>query len=227
MTAPNHRAALLASDLFRAMDAPTVDAVLARATVRRIAAGEDLLHRGDPASGLFVVLEGRLRVSVVSAEGGEVMLGMLGPGEVIGEMSLLDGQPRSADVAAIEPSALLFVERAHVMELLRRDAALCLRLMAVLCRRLRDANEAVEDVALLDVPARLGRVLLRLARGFGVAEPGGAVRIGARVSQRDLALLAGTSRETANRELRALEAAGVIGKSQGRIVLLRPDDLEA
>ncbi len=221
----SEREALGRSELFRALGDAAIEAMLARAARRRIAAGETLIRRGDPSTGLFVVVEGRLRVSVVSAEGGEVTLGMLGPGEVLGEMALLDGRERSADVTAMEACTLLFVERRLFLEMLRRDAELCLRLMAVLVRRLRDANETLEDVALLDVPARIGRVLLRLARNFGVAE-GSGVRIGVKLSQRDLAMLAGTSRETVNRELRALEAAGVVARDGGRVVVLRPEELE-
>ncbi len=220
-----HRAALLQSELFRALGDAAIDAVVAKAARRQVAAGEALLHRGDPGTAMYVVLQGRLRVSVVSAEGGEMMLGMLGPGEVIGEMALLDGRPRSADVQAMEPCLLLEVGRAQVLALLRGDAELSLRLLAVLSRRLRDVNEAVEDVALLEVPARLARVLLRLARNFGTKQ-GNAWRIGVKIAQRDLAMLAGTSRETVNRELRALEADGTIARQEGRLVILRPDRLE-
>lgn len=225
LTEPAHRAALLASELFRAMSAPQIDAVLARAVVRRVAAGETILHRGDPSTGLIVILEGRMRISVISPDGGEVILGLLGPGEVLGEISLLDGRERSADVTTMEPCALLIVERAHIMEMLRRDAELCLRMMAVLCRRLRQANETVEDIALLDLPARVARVLRRLAREFGKPEKTG-IRIGAKLSQKDIGMLVGASREKVNRELRTLEEAGTIAKRDGHLVILRPRDLE-
>jgi CRP/FNR family transcriptional regulator, cyclic AMP receptor protein len=222
---PAHRAALLASDLFRAMSGPEIEAVLARAAVRHVSRGETVLHRGDPSTGLIVILQGRLRISLVSPEGGEMALGVLGPGEILGEISLLDGRERSADVFTMEPCALLVVERTHILDLLRRDADLCLRLMAVLCKRLRQANETLEDIALLDMPARIARVLQRLAREFGAPTKEG-IRIGAKLSQKDIAMLVGASREKVNRELRALEDRGTIGKQDGHLVILRPQDLD-
>ncbi len=217
MTPNPARAALLASDLFRTMD---VDALLARASTREVARGEMVLRRGDPSTGLIVILVGRLRIGVVSAEGGEVSLGVLGPGEVLGEISLLDGQPRSADAQAMEAGRLLVIQRAHILDMLRADAELCLRMMAVLCRRLRAANETAEDIALLDLPARIGRVLARLGREFGKPGRLGLV-IELKLSQRDIALLVGASREKVNRELRVLEESGAIAKQDGRIVILR------
>jgi len=222
---PAHRAALLASDLFRTMSACEIDAVLARASVRHVAAGETILHRGDKSAGLIVILSGRLRISVVSPEGGEVTLGVLGPGEVLGEISMLDGRERSADAQTMEAAALLVVDRAHILDVLRRDADLCLRLMAVLCRRLRQANETVEDIALLDLQSRVARVLARLAREFGTPVKGG-IRIGPKLSQKDIAMLVGASREKVNRELRALEQAGSIAKQDGHLLIVRPRDLE-
>jgi len=218
------RTAFLASDLLRTMAATDLDAVLARATSKSVETGHVILHRGNPASGPIVILQGRLHISVVSEDGGEATLHVLGPGQEVGEISLLDGRPASADVQAIEPCQLLLVHRANVLAILRRDAELCLRLMAVLCQRLRQANDTVEDLALYNLPDRIGRVLLRLAREFGRTE-GSGVAIGIKLSQREIASLVGASREKVNRELRLLEEAGVISKRIGGIVILKPAEL--
>ena len=220
----NPRAALLDTDLFRAMAPAEIDAILAGASSAKVDAGQVVLHRGDPASRLIVILQGRLRVSVVSADGNEATLRVLGPGQVVGEISLLDGRVASADVQAAEPCQLLFVQRATVLGLLRRDPELCLRLMAVLCQRLRQANETVEDLALYTLSERVGRVLLRLARDFGRKEAHGIV-LGIKLSQREIASLVGASREKVNRELRLWEETGAIAKRQGTLVILRPERL--
>ena len=146
---------------------------------------------------------------------------MLGAGEILGEISLLDGAERSADVAALEDCVLLIVERAGFLGLLRRNPDLCLKLMGELCRRLRHANLAVEDLALLDLPGRIGKLLLGLPQIVGPTRS----RLTIRLSQRDLATLAGGSREKINRQLRIWEKAGVIARDRGHIVILRPERL--
>jgi len=220
------RAALSRSTLFQVLQPPEIDAVLAQTTVKRVARSELILRRGDGSSGAHIIVAGRVRVGTISEDGREVMLGVLGPGDVIGEMSVLDGEDVSADVTALEDCVLLFLERARFLRLLRADADLCLRLMAVLCRRLRRSNATLEEMALLDLGARLARLLLRLAGDYGAPTARGT-RIEVKLSQKDFGTLVGSSREKVNIKLREWEEAGVLGKDAGRLVLLRPDVLAA
>ena len=221
LDATARRSALSRTQLFQSLQSSELDAVLARAVVRRIAKGEVILHRGDASPGMFVIVTGRVRVSVVSEDGKEATLGVLGPGEVLGEISLLDGEECSADVAAQEDCQLLMIERNQFLRLLRSNSELCLHLMAVLSRRLRRSNAILEDIALLDLPSRLGRLLLRLAEDCGVAA-GRGTRIEVKLSQKDLGTLIGCSREKVNKQLRQWEQGGVLGKDGGRIVILQP-----
>jgi len=220
--AAERRAILTRSPLFQALQPEEIDAILSRASVRRVGKGETILSRGDPGTGMLVILGGQVRVSVVSEEGKEVTLGVLGPGEVLGEMSLLDGEDCSADAAAIEDCVLLFVDRGQFFRLLRASSDMCLRLLSVLTRRLRRSNSALEDMALLDLPTRLGRLLLRLAHDYGCATPIGT-RIEVKLSQKDLSTLVGGSREKVNRQLREWEDEGLLGKDAGRIVVRKPE----
>src|SRR5579875_2101113 len=123
------RAVLRHSALFQKMTPEELDGVLARAVVRRIARGEFILHRGDPSIGMFIIAGGRVRISLVSEDGKEVTLGVLGPGETLGEMSLLDGEDCSADASAQEDCVLLLIERAQFLRMLRGNADLCLRML--------------------------------------------------------------------------------------------------
>lgn len=210
--------------LFGALSAEQRAQVLAQAISRSYARGDTILRRGDPGNSMLLVVQGRVRVGVTSEDGREVTLGILGPGDVLGEMALLDGQERSADVVAIEDCGVKLLERGRFLRLLRESPELCLKLLGVLTERLRRANRAVEDIALLSLEGRLARLLTRLAQDYGKPE-GRGVRIDVKLSQKDLSALVGSSREKVNRQLRAWEEEGTLGKASGHLVLLHPERL--
>ncbi len=174
MDAVARRQALARTQIFQALRPEELDAILARAAVRRIARGEVIRRRGDPGSGMVVIVSGRVRISLTSEDGREVTLTMLGPNEVLGEMTLLDGGECSADATAQEDCVVLTVERTQFLRLLRSNSELCLGLVTVLFQRLRRANAALEGMALQDLPTRLGRVRCiqgrHAHRGEAVAE---------------------------------------------------------
>ena len=218
------RAALKASPLFQCLQPAELDSVLAHATTKRFARGSTILRKADPGTGMVVVLSGRVRIGAMSEEGKEITIAILGQGELLGELSLIDGQPRSADAIALEECVVLRVERAHFLGLLRGNSDLCLRLMTVLCGRLRKVNAALEDIALLDLSGRLGRLLVRLAREYGISAPGGT-RIAVRLSQKDLSTLVGASREQVNRQLRQWEQEDIISQDKGYLTIQDLDRL--
>ena len=215
------RAALQASPLFAAMETAELDEILGFATERRVRRGQMIFQRGDNGSSMMAVLRGRVRISSVSGDGKEVTLNVISPGEIFGEIALLDGEPRSADATAIEETQLLVVERRQFLPFLRRNEGLFLRLLAVLCRRLRRTSMALEDIALFDLPVRLGRVLLKLAEDYG--RPGAdGTRIDLKLSQRDLSNLVASSRESVNKQLRLWREQGLVDLEDGFVVLRRP-----
>jgi len=218
------RKALRDSTLFQVLEPAEVENILAHAVTRRVPRGTVVLRKGDPGRSMLLILRGRMRISSMLPAGREVTLNVVGPGEAIGEMSLLDGEERSADVTALEDCMVLAIERARFLRLLRENPDLCLRLIAMLSRRLRGANMAIEEITLLDLPSRLGNLLRRLARDCGVATPSGT-RIEIKLSQKDLGALVGGSREKVNHQLRQWEQAGLIGKDRGYLVLVRPEKL--
>jgi CRP/FNR family cyclic AMP-dependent transcriptional regulator len=219
------RAALANCQLFKSLSTEELDAVLSRATLRRVARNSLILRRGDYSAGLAVILLGRVRISVTSENGKEVTLAVLGPEEVLGEMSVLDNEQCSADATALEDCVLLTVDRERLIRLLRSSADLCLRLVATLCGRLRRSNALIEDMTSLDLQSRLARLLLRLAHDYGTESMYGT-RITLRLSQKDLGTLVGGSREKVNRQLRCWEDDGAITKTDGHIVILRPNLLQ-
>jgi CRP/FNR family transcriptional regulator, cyclic AMP receptor protein len=219
------RDALLGCPLFAAMRPEELDEILNFASERRVRRGQMVFRRGDSGSSMMVVLRGRIRISSVSAEGKEVTLNVINPGEVSGELALLDGKPRSNDGAATEDTLLLVVERREFMPFLARNQDLMLRLLAVLCEKVRRTSMALEEIALFDLPVRLARVLLKLAEDYGRPCSTGT-RIDLKLSQRDLSNLVASSRESVNKHLRVWRENGWVDLEDGFLVLRRPAELE-
>ena len=221
------REALLSSAFFRSMKPEEIDEILGFAIERRFARGTTIFSKGDPGTSMMAVLAGRLRAVNVSAEGKEVILNVIGPGEVVGEIALLDGKSRSSDVIAVEDTTAMVVERRDFLPFLFRHESLVERLLVVLCDRLRRTSGALEEIALFDLPARLARLLVKLAADYGKPYEGGGTRIGMKLSQRDLSNLVASTRESINKQLRIWREAGAIDLVDNHIVLLRPQDLQA
>ena len=192
-----------------------LDEILKFASERRVRRGQTIFQRGDNGSSMMAVLRGRVRISSVSGDGKEVTLNVISPGEIFGEFALLDGKPRSNDAAASEDTLLLVVERRHFLPFLAQNQDLTLRLLAVLCDKLRRTSMALEEIALFDLPVRLARVLLKLAEDYGRPSAAGT-RIDLKLSQRDLSNLVASSRESVNKQLRAWRENGC-GRSGGRL----------
>jgi CRP-like cAMP-binding protein len=218
------RAALLGSSLFAAMRTEELDEILKFASERRVRRGQTIFQRGDNGSSMMAVLRGRVRISSVSGDGKELTLNVISPGEIFGEFALLDGKPRSNDAAASEDTLLLVVERRHFIPFLAKNQDLTLRLLAVLCEKLRRTSMALEEIALFDLPERLARVLLKLAEDYGRPSAAG-IRIDLKLSQRDLSNLVASSRESVNKQLRAWRESGSVDLEDGFIILRRPDAL--
>ncbi|MBU6499594.1 MAG: Crp/Fnr family transcriptional regulator, partial [Rhodospirillales bacterium] len=220
------REALLANPLFRPMQPAQLDEILGFAVERHCPRGTTIFSKGDPGSSMMAVLAGRVRIAAMSAEGREITLNVIGPGEFFGEIALLDGQPRTADAVAIEETRLLVVERRHFLPFLLRHGELVEALLGVLCGRLRRTSLALEELALFELPVRLARLLLKLAADYGRPAEGGT-RIDLKLSQRDLGTLVAGSRESVNKLLRQWQGEGVIARADGHVVLLRPQALRA
>ena len=186
--------------------------------------GETICLRGDPGESFYVIESGRVKISLASPDGKEMILNLLGPGDFLGDLALLDGAPRSADAVAVDPSRLQLLHRADFRAFLEAHPTVMFALLAFLTRRLRHNAEIIEDAAFLDIPARLARVLLQLATD-GKQELDDTSLVTPRLTQAELAGMVGATRESVNRWLRFYERQGIIRPDHGRIALLRPDAL--
>jgi len=205
--------------LFRGLGDDALRHLASQSRHRRFRAGEVIFYQADPGSTCHIIVRGRVRILVVGKDGRELAVRILGPGDIFGEMALLENLPRSASVEALEETQTLEFHRDVLLTCLRRSPALALGLLRDLSARLRYVTEAAEGLALLTVAERLMRRLRQLAEWSGVPVPGG-VRIVPPMTQQELAALIGTSRESVNRALVRLRRQGKLRQEEGWIVLL-------
>ena len=217
----SRRRVLLSSPLFDVLPRETLDEILRQATERSVRRGQTVFQKGDEGSYMVAVLSGRIRISATSLEGREVTLNMIDAGEVFGDMALLDGKPRSADAIALENSNLMMVERRHFLPHLTSSNKLALRVIDVLCERLRETSETLGNLAMLDLAGRLALRLLNLAAQYGTLT-GGRTLLEIRLSHTDLGRFVGCSRETVNKQMRAWEEDGIVARESGRIAICKP-----
>lgn len=193
---------------------------------RRYTKGEVIFHQGDVGMALYIVHRGEVAIRLSSAEGKEVILSLLGRGEAFGELSLLDGEPRSTDAVAREETSLLSLQREDFRRFLEERPQVAFALLAELSRLVRRVTRLVHDANFLDARARLARVLLDLAESQGQPGPKG-VTIIPRLTQAELANLCGVTRESVNKWLRFYAREGLLSYEDGQITLVEPDDLRA
>ncbi|MGH8679404.1 MAG: Crp/Fnr family transcriptional regulator, partial [Burkholderiales bacterium] len=172
----------------------------------------------------FVLLRGRAKVAAPGADGSDTVLNVMGPGEVFGEIGILDGQPRSATVTTLEDCEIAVVDKAAFQALLVSAPSIAVKLLAVLAGRIRQLTDRVEDRAFLDVPARLAKQLLWLAKNHGIASDT-RIRIGLKLSQQDLGELIGATRESVNKYLRDWTRSGVLRHERQHLEILNSDAL--
>ena len=208
--------------LFADLEAEELERFSRVAVSRSFPAGTRVFHEGDRSDACYIVCEGSFRVTREHSDGRAITLATLGPGEVFGELAMLDGDLRSASAEALSDGELLALPATDVKGLLTRHPEIALKLVAALVRRLREANERISRQSFQTVPSRVAGVLTQLVTETRSGE-GGEVTI--RMNQADLAQLAGTSRESVSRFLADLERAGVVRSGRGRVTVLDPGKL--
>lgn len=191
------------TSLFRSLPAADLEAVTAASRLRTFRRGQIVFTAGDPGDTLIVVISGRIKVVVRSADGGELTLTIIGPGDVLGELSVADGGPRSADAETLDECRLLLVPRETVLDVCSRTPAVAQALTGSIAAMLRRLTEAASDLVFLDMPRRVAKLLLGQPRGDD-----GVLRL--TVSQEELAHQVGSTRQSVNAALRGFERRGWI-----------------
>ncbi|HYK98449.1 MAG TPA: cyclic nucleotide-binding domain-containing protein [Candidatus Acidoferrales bacterium] len=220
-------AVLLRSPLFAGLSPKMVASLQDRVRRRSFPAGTYLTREGEPADALLVIERGLVRVSRTSRQGRELVLDLLGAGELIGELGVLETSgTQTADAMAVDATSCVALGRDDLRALVRTTPELGLRLLATLVDQIHSKDEELAEVAFLDVPGRLAHKLLQLADRHGEKVASG-VRITARVPQGELAAMVGSSRENVNRALGRFVASGAVAIDRGSITILDPDALRA
>ncbi len=172
-----------------------LERLMAFARTQRHRAGEVIFRKDDPGISMMSIVDGRVKISVTSPDGKEAVLAVLGPGEVLGEMAILEDKDRSADATALDACELLVLQKRDFIPFLERNPTIAIRLLRILCERVRRTSALVEDRTFLSLPARLAKTLLDLADGSG-RETDAGTRIDFKMSQKNFGALLGASRES-------------------------------
>lgn len=205
--------------LFAGLAEGALAELAATAHYLRLETDQTLFLKGDPGHQLFIVARGVIRISSTSDDGKETTLNLMHSGQMFGEVAVLDGQDRTANAIAHEPSELLVIERRELMAFLDRNPEAMRRMLVAVCARLRWISEALEDAHFLDFPRRLAKRILLLAKLFGHPHSEGGIRIAVQLSQQDLAELLVVTRESVNRQLRQWESDGLMTLRGGYLVV--------
>ena len=207
---PEFAAILSISPMFAGLGQATIHKLATMCHRKHLDAGEVLFQKGDSGDGLFGVRRGQVRIETGTDRGSRLTLNVLGPGDLFGEVGLLDGQPRTADAIAAEPSELFVLRRSEFLQFLESEPRVAIRVIELLCQRVRWISERVEETALMPLSARLARRLCALAEDFGAELS---------ISQEQLGVYVGAARESVNRLLQEWQRAGIVELRRGRILM--------
>lgn len=204
-----------------------LDKIAQYARFQRFRHKDVIFRKGDLGQSMLVVVRGCVRITSHSISGKEVVLNIIKPGDIVGEIALLDGEMRTADAVAIGDVELLVLSQRDFLPFLERHSEVCIKLLMLLCQRLRKTSDQVEGLVFLDQPARLAKTLLRLAEynETGANRPNKSC-VDLRLSQSEIGGLAGLRREAVNRQLHQWCADGIVSLERGRIWIEQPDALE-
>jgi CRP/FNR family cyclic AMP-dependent transcriptional regulator len=213
--------AILRNDpLFGQLGADTLTRLASYAHSKSVGAGTRIFEKGDPGTSLFAVLRGTVKISNQSADGKDAVLNMISAGGIFGEIALLDGQPRTADAFAVSDCELMQIDRRDFVPLVTQSPDIALKLIEILCGRIRRTSEQVEDMTFLDLPGRLAKTLLWLS-----AQPGSPPPRKVSITQREIGQIIGMSRESTNKQLREWEDKKWVRLERGGVVILDPRPL--
>jgi len=207
--------------LFGQLSRDELDRILAFARIESYRARQVIFRKGSPGRGMMAVLAGQVQIRAGAADGRDAILNLIEPGEVFGEMALLDGRDRSADAVAAVDCRLLVIDRRDFLPFLERNPSVAIRLMAILSEKIRRTTEQIEDLLFLDLASRLAKRLLRVAKPDGA---GGRMCTPV-LSQRELANQLGFTRESVNKQLGEWQKEKLIELVDRRVTILDEDAL--
>ncbi|MFC1664243.1 Crp/Fnr family transcriptional regulator [Pseudomonadota bacterium] len=206
--------------LFAGLSEDLLGSIAIHGVVRNVPRNNILLHEGEQPDALYIVVTGKVKIYVGDVDGKELVLSILGPGGFFGEMAIIDGSPRSATVMSVEESTVVTIGKQDFLKCLREIPDLAFNLLVSFARRIRNVNDHVRDLALLDVYGRVARTLLRLAK------PKENILVTDAITQQEIANMVGASREMVSRVLTNLKNDGFISIAGKQITICDPPALD-
>jgi CRP-like cAMP-binding protein len=225
---PTHRGAdkraiLRDHYLFGKLTPQHIDRLSACIVTKTVKRGTNIFAKGDPGTSLCAIGAGTVRISVPSADGKDAVFNVLGKGDIVGEIALLTGNPRTADATAVTDCELFVMERRDFLPLMREEREIALTIIEILCSKLRQTTEQAAEVMFLDLPSRLAKALMRLLD----ADTAGMQERKVTITQKDLGNIIGMSRESTNKQLRMWEDKKLVRLERNAVVILAIDALAA
>jgi CRP/FNR family transcriptional regulator, cyclic AMP receptor protein len=218
---------LAAIPFFGGLEPDALDRLAASMRSRRFRRGEVIFHVGDPGDALFVIVSGEVKISLPSETGDEAILATLRPGDVFGELALLDGAPRSASASALSPTETVVLPRDRFRELIATETGVRDALLASIAGELRRLTTHVEELHFLDITGRLAARLVRLAQESGTPLADGSLRLRTNLTQGDLAAMVGCTRQSVNKLLGQFTDDGLLRLERDAIVVTDVEGLSA
>jgi CRP/FNR family cyclic AMP-dependent transcriptional regulator len=216
------RAILRDHYLFGKLTAHQIESLSACVVTRSVKRGTNIFAKGDPGTSLYAVGAGTVKISVPSVDGKDAVFNVLSNGAIFGEIALLDGNPRTADATAVTDCELFVIERRDFLPLMREEPEIALKIIEILCAKLRRTTEQAEEIMFLDLPSRLAKALMRLEAETACT---GERKIS--ITQRELGNFIGMSRESTNKQLRIWQGKKWVRLERNAVVILAADSLAA
>jgi CRP-like cAMP-binding protein len=207
--------------LFGKLTPQQIESLSAYIVTKSMKRGTNIFAKGDPGTSLCAIGAGTVKISVPSVDGKDAVFNVLGKGAIFGEIALLDGNPRTADATAVTDCELFVIERRDFLPLIREEPEIALKIIEILCSKLRRTTEQPEEIMFLDLPSRLAKALMRLLE----ADTTGERKIS--ITQKDLGNLIGMSRESTNKQLRIWQGKKWVRLERNAVVILATDSLAA
>ncbi|MGA8900077.1 Crp/Fnr family transcriptional regulator [Bradyrhizobium sp.] len=208
--------------IFRDLDAEAFEQLGRYAKSATLKRGATIFSKGDPGNSLIAVISGTVKISISSPDGRNAILNLIGPGEIFGEVAVLDGQARTADAIANSNCEIFVIDRREFLPFVKSQPALAMKFIELLCTRLRWTSDQVEQVILQDLPGRLASALIRLTERHKATQGGRAIAI----TQQEISEMVGMSRESINKQLRAWASRNWVRLEHGAIVVLDAGPLQ-
>ena len=205
--------------IFKTLSDSDLNDLIGSLRLKSLKQGQTLFWKGDEGTALYIVKKGTIKIVLPSTEGDEIIVTMFSEGDFFGEMALLDGEPRSADAVAIEPSEVFVLSRNNFLSFLQSNVNAIKSILSLLSKRLRRTDDMLEDTCFLNISARLAKKLAELAESHG-RKDGNIIHIDLSLTQKELGDMVGATRESINKELKSLREQGLILTEESKIQIL-------